>query len=139
MALVTGASSGIGMALAKVFARAGAAVALAARRKDRIDAEVAAMHAAGHRAIGLALDAGRTETFDASLDTIARELGAPPDVLLNCAGIALPVPIDLSVRARVATLGGRPPWVKARRIIVRAGRARPALPGEAPVSRPATA
>jgi NAD(P)-dependent dehydrogenase (short-subunit alcohol dehydrogenase family) len=87
VALVTGASSGIGMALAQVFARAGAAVALAARRKDRIEAVVADLAAAGHRAIGIPMDVGRTATFDAALDAIARDLGGPPDVLLNCAGI----------------------------------------------------
>jgi NAD(P)-dependent dehydrogenase (short-subunit alcohol dehydrogenase family) len=92
VALVTGASSGIGLHLAGVFARAGAAVALAARRKERIDAATADLRAKGHRAIGIGLDVAQTETFDAAFDTIVRELGGPPDVLLNCAGIIVTKP-----------------------------------------------
>lgn len=92
VALVTGASSGIGRHLAGVFARAGAAVALAARRRERIDDDAAQLRAQGHRAVGVALDVLHPETFGAAFDTIARELGGPPDVLLNCAGIIVTRP-----------------------------------------------
>jgi NAD(P)-dependent dehydrogenase (short-subunit alcohol dehydrogenase family) len=92
VALVTGASSGIGLHLAGVFARAGAAVALAARRGDRIDGEAARLRAAGHRATSIALDVTRPETFDAAFDAVARELGGAPDVLLNCAGVIVTKP-----------------------------------------------
>jgi NAD(P)-dependent dehydrogenase (short-subunit alcohol dehydrogenase family) len=92
VALVAGASSGIGLHLAGVFARAGAAVALAARRKERIDDDAAQLRAKGHHAAGVVLDVLRPETFDAAFDAIVRELGGPPDVLLNCAGIIVTKP-----------------------------------------------
>ncbi len=92
VALVTGASSGIGLYLAGVLARAGAGVALAARRKDKVDEEAAKLRAAGHRAIGVALDASRTETYDGAFDAIPRELGQAPDILINCAGIIVTKP-----------------------------------------------
>src|SRR5690242_4887209 len=101
VALVAGASSGIGLHLAGVFARAGAAVALAARRKERIDAAAAALRAKGHRAMGVVLDVVHTETFDAVFDTIARELGGPPDILLNCAGIIVTKPFLEQTEAEV--------------------------------------
>jgi NAD(P)-dependent dehydrogenase (short-subunit alcohol dehydrogenase family) len=78
VALVTGASSGIGLHLGGVFARAGAAVALAARREERIDAAAAELRAKGQRAMGIVLDVLRTETFDAAFEAIAHELGGPP-------------------------------------------------------------
>ena len=92
VAFVTDASNGIGLHLGGVFARAGAAVALGARRKERIDAAAAELRADGHRAISVALDVLRTETFDAAFDAIVRELGGPPDILLNCAGIIVTKP-----------------------------------------------
>lgn len=77
VALVTGASSGIGLHLGGVFARAGAAVALATRREERI-AAAAELRAKGQRAMGVVLDVLRTETFDAAFEAIAHELGGPP-------------------------------------------------------------
>ncbi len=55
-ALVTGASSGLGAHVARVYAGAGAAVALAARRTDRIEALAAQLRAEGHKACAIALD-----------------------------------------------------------------------------------
>jgi NADP-dependent 3-hydroxy acid dehydrogenase YdfG len=51
--VITGASSGIGESTAKSLARQGARVVLGARRKDRIDAVVKEISAAGSKAIGL--------------------------------------------------------------------------------------
>ena len=87
VALVTGASSGIGLHLAQVFARAGAAVALAARRRDLIDSAAAELRAAGHTATGVVIDVSRTETLEAAFDAVERALGGPADVLVNCAGV----------------------------------------------------
>jgi NAD(P)-dependent dehydrogenase (short-subunit alcohol dehydrogenase family) len=92
VALVTGASSGIGLHLARVFARAGAAVALAARRKALLDAAVTELREAGHHAAAIALDVSRPEAIDGVFGAIEHELGAPADILLNGAGVLVTSP-----------------------------------------------
>ncbi len=61
VAAITGASSGIGAALAEALARRGVAVALAARRGDRLQAVAAAIEAAGGRALAVAADVTRED------------------------------------------------------------------------------
>jgi NAD(P)-dependent dehydrogenase (short-subunit alcohol dehydrogenase family) len=85
--LIAGASSGIGLHVARTFAAAGAAVALAARRRDRTEAAAAALQAAGHRAASVYLDVTDTATIGAAYDEAERLLGAPVDVLVNNAGV----------------------------------------------------
>ena len=88
VALVTGASSGIGEATARALAREGAAVAMAARRKDRLDALVAEIEQAGGRA--LAIEADITDR-DQAAETVRRtveELGRL-DTVVNNAGVML--------------------------------------------------
>ena len=67
-ALVTGASSGIGRAVALTLAREGAAVVLNARRKDRLDELVAEIEAQGGLALAVAGDAGSASDIDALLE-----------------------------------------------------------------------
>ena len=86
-ALITGASSGIGLHMAGVYARAGARVVLAARRLERIDAAVANLRQAGHQASGVYLDVTKTASIAAAFDSIEQELGASPDILFNNSGI----------------------------------------------------
>ena len=67
-AIVTGASSGIGRATAWTLAKAGAAVVLNARRKDRLDALADEIIAQGGQALAVAGDAGVEADIDALLD-----------------------------------------------------------------------
>ena len=67
-AIVTGASSGIGLATALTLAEAGAAVVIQARRKDRLAKVVSEIHAKGGKALALAGDASLTSDIDRLLE-----------------------------------------------------------------------
>lgn len=86
-ALITGASSGIGLHVAQLYARAGAAVALAARRVDRIEAAAQALRAAGHRACAVPMDLLDDASIVAAFDSAEAQLGAPLNLLFNNAGV----------------------------------------------------
>lgn len=84
--LITGASSGIGAATAKVLAARGAAVVLGARRTDRLDALVADITADGGRALARAVDVTRRDDVQAFADH-ALERFDRIDVIVNNAGV----------------------------------------------------
>jgi NADP-dependent 3-hydroxy acid dehydrogenase YdfG len=90
---VTGASSGIGEATALACARAGAAVALAARRTERIEQLAESIRAAGGTALAVTCDVGEEEQAGEFVRRAHGELGRL-DVLVNNAGVMLLGPIE---------------------------------------------
>src|SRR5215208_4849868 len=92
VALVTGASSGIGEAAARALAGQGAAVAVAARRTDRLDALVAAIAADGGRAVAVETDVTDQGQAIAAVERAVAELGRL-DVVINNAGVMLLGPV----------------------------------------------
>jgi len=90
---ITGASSGIGEATALALARAGASVALGARRKDRIDALAARIEDEGGTAVALAVDVTDEGQARAFVETAAERFGRL-DSLVNNAGVMLLGPVD---------------------------------------------
>jgi len=91
IALVTGASGGLGRHFAGVLAKAGATVAVGARRMDEIAVTVAEIEAlsgaAGGKAIGVSLDVTDTGSVTDAFDSITEQAG-PVTLLINNAGIA---------------------------------------------------
>jgi NAD(P)-dependent dehydrogenase (short-subunit alcohol dehydrogenase family) len=84
IALVTGASGGLGRHFARVLHGAGARVALAARRPESVEADAAAL---GDRAMAVALDVTDAASIAAALDAVQARFGTC-DLLVNNAGIA---------------------------------------------------
>jgi NADP-dependent 3-hydroxy acid dehydrogenase YdfG len=88
VALVTGASSGIGEATARMLAGRGAVVAMAARRTDRLEALGAEIAGSGGTALPVKLDVSDREGAEAAVARTVEELGRL-DVLVNNAGVML--------------------------------------------------
>lgn len=84
---ITGASSGIGEATARLLAAHGAAVVLGARRTDRLDQIVTELRVAGASAVAVSVDVGRRADLDVLVDTAVSEFGRL-DVLVSNAGIS---------------------------------------------------
>jgi len=86
VALVTGASSGLGARFAEMLAENGAAVALLARRTDRLAAVQARIEAAGGRAVAIAGDVLERGAMLRAFDTAEKTFGTV-DILVNNAGV----------------------------------------------------
>ncbi len=127
VALVTGASSGLGVHFAKTLAEAGASVIVAARRADRLASLQAELSKGGRKAHAVDLDVQSAESIAAAFDSAERALG-PIDVLVNNAGISIVKPaldmpekdwdsvVDTNLRgAWLMTQTAAKRWVAAKR------------------------
>ena len=124
VALVTGASGGLGARFARVLAEAGASVVLAARRVERLEALAAELP----RAVAVPLDLTEPGAVAPAFDAAEAALGAPVDVLVNNSGIAEPgatldQPEEAWARTWAVNLdGARRMGVEAARRLIDAGR-----------------
>lgn len=91
VAIVTGSSSGLGVAMARALAEAGADLVLAARRAERLEGTRSLVEQAGGRAITVPADIAQPEHADAVVAAATREFGHV-DVLVNNAGKGTAVP-----------------------------------------------
>jgi NAD(P)-dependent dehydrogenase (short-subunit alcohol dehydrogenase family) len=91
VAIVTGASSGLGVAFARALAEAGADLALGARRADRLAETCALVEKTGRRAIAVATDVARPEDCQGLVEAAMAEFGRV-DILVNNAGVGTAVP-----------------------------------------------
>ncbi|MFE4968609.1 glucose 1-dehydrogenase [Streptomyces sp. NPDC056660] len=89
VALVTGAASGMGLATARAFAEAGAAVVLADRDEKAVQRAAEELNSAGHRAIGVVCDVTDEDQAAAMVDRAVAEYGRL-DMAFNNAGIQVP-------------------------------------------------
>lgn len=97
LALVTGSSTGIGLALARGLAQAGAPVVLNARQADRLEQAAAQLRGEGHTVHTRAFDTTDRAAVDAAVASIESQVG-PIDILINNAGITRRAPFhELSV------------------------------------------
>jgi NAD(P)-dependent dehydrogenase (short-subunit alcohol dehydrogenase family) len=91
VALVTGASSGLGVHFARTLAAAGASVAIAARRADRLASLQAELQAAGAKAVAVELDVQSGDSITAAFAAVEQAL-SPIDIVVNNAGISIVKP-----------------------------------------------
>ena len=88
VAMVTGASSGLGASAAVAYAEAGAKVAVLARRLEKLEETKKKIEAVGGTAIAIRCDVSREEDVKKAVETIVREFGTI-DIVLNAAGIVV--------------------------------------------------
>jgi NAD(P)-dependent dehydrogenase (short-subunit alcohol dehydrogenase family) len=91
VAVVTGGTSGIGLALVRGLAEAGADVVPMSRRQEQVDAAALEVEQRGRRAARVTADVGDRASLEAALISIVEQLGKV-DILVNCAGITRRTP-----------------------------------------------
>ncbi|MFF5211857.1 SDR family NAD(P)-dependent oxidoreductase [Streptosporangium sp. NPDC000396] len=91
VAIVTGASSGLGVAFARGLAEAGADIVIGARRKDRLEETRDLVRETGRRCVAVTTDVTSPEDCQALVEAAVAELGAV-DILINNAGVGTAVP-----------------------------------------------
>jgi NAD(P)-dependent dehydrogenase (short-subunit alcohol dehydrogenase family) len=90
--LVTGASSGLGRHFALLLARAGATVAVAARRADKLGELAAEIGPLGAKALAVSMDVTSSASIARAFDEVCTKLGCP-DVVVNNAGVTITKPL----------------------------------------------
>src|SRR5690242_16569580 len=90
---ITGGGTGLGKAIATEFARLGAAIVIASRKAEHLDAGRAAIEAVGGRVAAVTCDIRDADQITAAFDAAEREFGLP-DVLVNNAAANFPVPAE---------------------------------------------
>ncbi|MFC3653210.1 3-hydroxybutyrate dehydrogenase [Dyella humi] len=93
VALITGAASGLGKAIAELYAKNGAAVAIADINQQAADAAAAEIKAAGGKAIGIAMDVTNEDAVNAGTEKTVEAFGSL-DILISNAGVQIINPID---------------------------------------------
>jgi 2-deoxy-D-gluconate 3-dehydrogenase len=105
VAVVTGASRGLGRAIAVAMAEAGASVVLAARSRPHLEESAGAVERAGGRALVMAVDVTRYAEVEALMDRAVAELGRL-DIVVNNSGVARVAPLaELSLDAWQEVVG----------------------------------
>ncbi len=93
-ALVTGASSGLGVQFAKALANQGADVAITARRAERLEQVKAEIEGLGAKCLSVPCDLGKTEEIVSMVSKVKDHFGRI-DILINNAGVGKTIPADL--------------------------------------------
>lgn len=118
LALVTGASSGLGRHFAAVLAQAGARVVVAGRRLERLESLVSELEQAGGQALAVAMDVTDSDSVVTALTTVENQFG-PVEILINNAGIGDPRPFLETTEAdwdRMMDTNLKSAWFLAREV-----------------------
>ena len=119
IALVTGASYGIGFAIAKAFARAGATIVFNDIKRELVDKGLAAYEAEGIQAHGYVCDVTDEDAVNALVATVEKEVGVI-DILVNNAGIIKRIPMcEMSAKEfrQVIDVDLNAPFICAKAVI----------------------
>ncbi|PJM75701.1 SDR family NAD(P)-dependent oxidoreductase, partial [Bifidobacterium simiarum] len=120
VALVTGASYGIGFAIATAFAQAGAKIAFNDIKQELVDKGLAAYKELGIDAHGYVADVTDEKAVQGLVADIERDFGTTPDILVNNAGIIKRIPmVDMSVEdfRKVVDIDLNAPFIVSKAVI----------------------
>src|SRR5690606_31737504 len=97
VAVITGGSSGLGLAMAEYFGRIGASVVITGRSRERLDAAAGRLREGGVQALTVPMDVRNPEQVDATLSKALEEFGHVDILVNNAAGNFVVRAEDLSV------------------------------------------